>query len=232
MQWWFRYTIASDPAWNTCHTLRGWHQLGPVASLRCSVLWFSGHHDDFFLTEGPCLAKKWKLDVITSDGILLQPAAQEVWPIHRKAMRLLVKPHAPAAIVSVEVGSSNPGNKVPVCCTTMAGNVLLEKNFQRGSTWFDITKSLAFPLSSGQVNVKLLCGDKLVGRSFFHHELTQPAPDEKVELDLMNVEYFANATWMARGDNDDKDEKIAGCSKVSPVAVKKKQLKKKPAARK
>lgn len=227
-----RYTIASDPAWCTCSTLRGWQQLGPVSSLRCSVLWFTGHHDKFFLTEGPCLAKKWKLDVMTSDGILLQPAAQEVWPIHRRAMRLLVKPHEPAAIVSVEVGSSALGNKVPVCCTTMAGNVLLEKNFQRGSTFFDITKSLAFPLSSGQVNVKLLCGDKLVGRSFFHHDLTKPVPDEKLELEFMNVEYFASATWMARENQDKKDEKIAGRSKVSTVAVKKNKLKKKPAASK
>ena len=78
--------------------------LAPLRLLRLSVLWFTGHSDDFFITEGPMLSKKWRLDVMTSDGILLQPASKEVWPMHRRAMRLLVRPHEPAAVVNVEIG--------------------------------------------------------------------------------------------------------------------------------
>ena len=241
MIWFMRYTVASDPAWNTCGTMRGWEKLGPLASLRLSILWFTGHSDDFFITEGPMLSKKWRLDVMTSDGILLQPAAKDVWPMHRRAMRLLVRPHEPAPLVNVEIGKVQ-NYKVPVICTSMAGNTLLEKDLPYGSTWFDITTALGTPLSKKMLNVKLLCGDKYVGRSFFHHDLTKPVPDEKVELDMMDVDHFASSTWQLKEDKEkkqlkedkekkqlkeDKEKKNTCRPGESKAAVKKGSLKKK-----
>lgn len=188
-----RYTNASDPAWDSSGTTFGWQKLGPVASLRLLSLWFTGHQEEFYISEAAMIAKKWGLQFITSDGMLVEPRG------HKKSgnnvgERLLVRPSEAASVVNVAVGSVM-NDKVNVMCSSLAGTTLMEKEMPYGSIWLDITAMLAFPLSKKMYNVKLLSGDKYIGKSFSHHDLTQPAPNEKQELDFMKVDVSTSSSW-------------------------------------
>ena len=227
MIWWMRHTNASDPAWDSCGTTVGWQKLGPVGSLRLSILWFTGHNEEFYLTEAPMIAKKWGLQDMTSDGMLLEPRGKKLSG-NKVGDRLLVRPNEAAPIVNVEIGSVM-NDKVNVMCSSLAGTMLMEEEMPYGSTWFDVTAMLAFPLSKKMYNVKLTSGGKYIGRSFFHHDLTQPVPNEKLELDFMKVDVFASSSWEVAVEKKKKtSESNASSSKVSvkKVGLKQKLFKK------
>ena len=73
-------------------------RLGPVACFRLKVLWVTNHLEPFYITEGPMVAKLWRLDKMTSDGMLLERASKHADPSWQK---LVVRPNEAAIMITV-----------------------------------------------------------------------------------------------------------------------------------
>ena len=76
--------------------------MGPLACFRLKVLWMTHphHFEPFYITEAPMIGKLWRLEIMTSDGMLLERASKHAdssWP------KLVVRPNEAAIVVNVVV---------------------------------------------------------------------------------------------------------------------------------
>ena len=60
------------------------------------MLWMTNHLEPFYITEGPMVAKLWRLEKMTSDGMLLERASKHADPSWQK---LVVRPNEAAIVI-------------------------------------------------------------------------------------------------------------------------------------
>ena len=144
--------------------------LGPIGSYRCCVAWNTAHTQPFYLTEAPCVAKKWTVKEFKDGCMVLQR--------NLGTTLMLVKPVDTAIPVIIQVNLEQKAVKVRVECMTFSGAVISESMEDPESfTWQDLAHKL-FLLKKEQFHyVKFVNGDgELVPRSCYGLSVTSPLP--------------------------------------------------------
>ena len=160
-------------------------RLGPQACFRLKVLWMTGHLEPFYITEGPMVAKLWRLEKMTSDGMLLERASK-----HADPSMLVVRPNEAAILISVEIQQEYYTHPIEISCYFLSGYLAWDGRLPADATWLDLAYKL-YTVNNNWWNVSFVKGMDKVARSFYNQPISLPVPQSELELKEMEVKELA-----------------------------------------
>ena len=172
-------------------------RLGPLACFRLKVLWMTHHFEPFYITEAPMIAKLWRLERMTSDGMLLERAAKDADSTWDK---LVVRPNEAAIVVNVVVHQAYNTLPMEIQCYFMSGRLAWEGVKPADFTWFGLALQL-YLTNNDWWNVSFVSSMEKVPRSCYKNPISLPVSTMEEELQEMEVKQLAvtGFFWIGAG---------------------------------
>ena len=152
--------------------------LGPCGSYRLQVCWVTGHGETFFVTEGPMLARKWRLKEFCDEGMILEHVSGNDL--------MLARPMASFGhqVLQVDVFSAGTAreSEVKVRAYRLSGKEVYQCVHDGNSfTYFDLYKTLFLQNKEEFFLVKFISNDgTMVGRASYHLSVTSEVPKLRI----------------------------------------------------
>ena len=172
--------------------------LWPASVWRCFG-WLTTSSHSIDITEAPMIAKLWRLERMTSDGMLLERAskhADSTWD------KLVVRPNEAAIVVNVVVHQAYNTLPMEIQCYFMSGKIAWEGVKPADFTWFGLALQL-YLTNNDWWNVSFVSSMEKVPRSCYKNPISLPVSSMEEELQEMEVKQLAvtgffDRCWLAR----------------------------------
>lgn len=202
----------------------------PLACFRLKVLWFTHHFEPFYITEAPMIAKLWRLERMTSDGMLLERAAKDADSTWDK---LVVRPNEAAIVVNVVVHQAYNALPMEIQCYFMSGRLAWEGVKPADFTWFGLAYQL-YLTNNDWWNVSFVSSMEKVPRSCYKNPISLPASTMEEELQEMEVKQLAVTGFLGsvlarkahlKKEDEKQKAEMAKMEKKEQQGIKKKVVK-------